>query len=33
MDNQTIIKKKAEFESTATTFLDKIFNPVLEKKK
>ena len=30
MGNQTIIKNKAEFETTAQTFLDKIFKPVLE---
>ena len=30
MSNNTIIKNKAEFELTAETFLDKIFNPVLK---
>ena len=30
MDNQTIIENKAVFETIATTFLDKIFKPVLE---
>lgn len=30
MGDQTIIKNKAAFESTATTFLDKMFKPVLE---
>ena len=30
MSDCTIIKNKAEFETTAQTFLDKIFNPVLE---
>ena len=30
MGDNTIIKNKAEFETTAQTFLDKIFNPVLK---
>jgi len=30
MGDNTIIKNKVEFETTAQTFLDKIFNPVLE---
>ena len=30
MGDNTIIKIKAEFETTAQTFLDKIFNPVLK---
>ncbi len=30
MSDNTIIKNKAEFETTAQTFLDKIFKPVLE---
>ena len=30
MGDNTIIKNKAEFETTAQTFLDKIFNPVLQ---
>ena len=30
MSDCTIIKNKAEFETTAETFLDKIFNPVLK---
>ena len=30
MGDNTIIKNEAEFETTAQTFLDKIFNPVLE---
>jgi len=30
MDNQKIIINKAEFESTATTFLDKKFKPALD---
>ncbi len=30
MGDNTIIENKAEFETTAETFLDKIFNPVLE---
>jgi len=30
MDDNTIIKNKAEFETTAQTFLDKIFKPVLK---
>ena len=30
MDDNAIIKSKAEFETTAQTFLDKIFNPVLK---
>ena len=30
MSDCTIIKNKAEFETTAQTFLDKIFNPVLD---
>ncbi len=30
MGDNTIIKNKAEFETTAQTFLDKIFKPVLE---
>ena len=30
MGDNTIIKNKADFETTAQTFLDKIFNPVLE---
>ena len=32
MSDCTIIKNKAEFETTAETFLDKIFKPVLENK-
>ena len=32
MGDNTIIKNKVEFEATAETFLDKIFNPVLENK-
>ena len=31
MGNDTIIENKAEFETTATTFLDKLFKPVLER--
>jgi len=30
MSNNTIIESKTEFELTAQTFLDKIFNPVLK---
>jgi hypothetical protein len=30
MSNNTIIKNKAEFEITAQTFLDKVFNPALK---
>ena len=30
MGDNTIIKNKAEFKTTAQTFLDKIFNPVLK---
>ena len=30
MGDNTIIKNKAEFETIATTFLDKIFKPALE---
>jgi hypothetical protein len=30
MSDCTIIKNKAEFETTAQSFLDKIFNPVLD---
>ncbi|MEX1349163.1 MAG: hypothetical protein AB1Z31_15665, partial [Desulfobacterales bacterium] len=30
MGDNTIIKSKVEFETTAQTFLDKIFNPVLD---
>ena len=30
MGDNTIIKNKAEFETTAQTFLNKIFNPVLD---
>ena len=30
MSNDTIIENKAEFETTAQTFLDKIFKPLLE---
>jgi len=30
MSDNTIIKNKGEFETTAETFLDKIFSPVLK---
>ncbi len=30
MSDDTIIESKAEFETTAQTFLDRIFNPVLK---
>ena len=30
MGNKTIIKNKAEFETTATTFLDKMFKTTLD---